>query len=142
MRWTESDLETLFAVLEALSDTNQEKSEKDTCKGAEAVDHDITNLRRSAGGEELVEFIRGSIGEANYPGSQKESFLFERTGIKGAQRQNEAEAKGGIFTEVSKLSDEEFTSFYIQGELRRCPGKTKPIPDDAEELLRDPNAFR
>ena len=140
MRWTESDLETLFAVLEALSDTNQEKSEKDTCKGAEAVDHDITNLRRSAGGEELVEFIRGSIGDANYPGSQKESFLFER--IKGAQRQNEAEAKGGIFAEVSKLSDEEFTSFYIQGELRRCPGKTKPIPDSAEELLRDPNAFR
>ena len=45
MRWTESDLETLFAVLEALSDTNQEKSEKDTCKGAEAVDHDITNRK-------------------------------------------------------------------------------------------------
>lgn len=142
MRWTESDLETLFAVLEALSDTNQEKSKKDTCKGTEAVDYNIANLRRSAGGEELVEFIRGSIGDANYPGSQKESFLFERTGIKGAQRQNEAEAKGGIFAEVSKLSDEEFTSFYIQGELRRCPGKTKPVPDDAEELLRDPNAFR
>lgn len=121
MRWTESDLETLFAVLEALPDTNQEKSKKDTCKCTEAVDHDITNLRRSAGGEELVEFIRGSIGDANYPGSQKESFLFERTGIKSAQRQNEAEAKDGIFAEVSKLSDEEFTSFYIQGELRRCP---------------------
>ena len=121
MRWTESDLETLFAVLEALPDTNQEKSEKDTCKGAEAVDHDITNLRRSAGGEELVEFIRGGIGDADYPRSLKESFLFERTGIKSAQRQNEAEAKGGIFAEVSKLSDEEFTSFYIQGELRRCP---------------------
>lgn len=141
MRWTESDLETLFAVLEALSDTNQEKSEKDTCKGAEAVDHDITNLRRSAGGEELVELIRGSIGDADHPGSQKERFLFERTGIKSAQRQNEAEAKGSIFAEVSKLSDEEFTSFYIQGELRRCPGKTKPVPDGAEELLRDPNAF-
>lgn len=142
MRWTESDLETLFAVLEALSDTNQEKSKKDTCKCTEAVDYNIANLRRSAGGEELVELIRGSIGDADYPGSQKESFLFERTGIKGAQRQNEAEAKGGIFAEVSKLSDEEFTSFYIQGELRRCPGKTKPVPDDAEELLRDPNAFR
>lgn len=101
--------------------SNQEKSEKDTCKGTEAVDHDITNLRRSAGGEELVELIRGSIGDADYPGSQKECFLFERTGIKSAQRQNEAEAKGGIFAEVSKLSDEEFTSFYIQGELRRCP---------------------
>ena len=87
--------------------SNQEKSEKDTCKGAEAVDHDITNLRRSAGGEELVEFIRGSIGDANYPGSQKESFLFERTGIKGAQRQNEAEAKGGIFTEVSSFTNKE-----------------------------------
>lgn len=142
MRWTESDLKTLFAVLEALSDTNQEKSKKDTCKGTEAVDYNIANLRRSAGGEELVEFIRGSIGDADYPGSQKESFLFERTGIKSAQRQNEAEAKGGIFAEVSKLSDEEFTSFYIQGELRRCPGKTKPVPDDAEELLCDPNAFR
>ena len=142
MRWTESDLETLFAVLEALLDTNQEKSKEDTCKCTEAVDYNIANLRRSAGGEELVEFIRGSIGDADHPGSQKESFLFERTGIKGAQRQNEAEAKGGIFAEVSKLSDEEFTSFYIQGELRRCPGKTKPVPDDAEELLRDPNAFR
>lgn len=129
-------------VSEAPADTNQEKSKKDTCKGAEAVDYNIANLRRSAGGEELVEFIRGSIGDADYPGSQKESFLFERTGIKSAQRQNEAEAKGGIFAEVSKLSDEEFTSFYIQGELRRCPGKTKPVPDDAEELLCDPNAFR
>lgn len=101
--------------------SNQEKSKKDTCKCTEAVDYNIANLRRSAGGEELVELIRGSIGDADYPGSQKESFLFERTGIKGAQRQNEAEAKGGIFAEVSKLSDEEFTSFYIQGELRRCP---------------------
>ena len=71
----------LFAVSEASANSNQEKSEKDTCKGAEAVDHDITNLRRSAGGE-LVELIRGSIGDADYPGSQKESFLFERTGIK------------------------------------------------------------
>ena len=129
-------------VSEAPADTNQEKSKKDTCKCTEAVDHNIANLRRSAGGEELVEFIRGSIGDADYPGSQKERFLFERIGIKSAQRQNEAEAKGGIFAEVSKLSDEEFTSFYIQGELRRCPGKTKPVPDDAEELLCDPNAFR
>lgn len=129
-------------VSEAPADTNQEKSKKDTCKCTEAVDYNIANLRRSAGGEELVELIRGSIGDADYPGSQKERFLFERTGIKGAQRQNEAEAKGGIFAEVSKLSDEEFTSFYIQGELRRCPGKTKPVPDGAEELLRDPNAFR
>ena len=84
MRWTESDLETLFAVLEALLDTNQEKSKEDTCKCTEAVDYNIANLRGSAGGEELVEFIRGSIGDADHPGSQKESFLFERTGIKGA----------------------------------------------------------
>lgn len=54
MRRTESDLETLFAVLEALSDTNQEKSKKDTCKCTEAVDYNIANLRGSAGGEELV----------------------------------------------------------------------------------------
>lgn len=121
MRWTESNLETLFAVLEALSDTNQEKSKKDTCKCTEAVDHNIANLRRSAGGEELVEFIRGGIGDADHPGNQKESFLFERTGIKSAHRQNEAEAKRRIFAEVSKLSDEEFTSFYIQGELSGCP---------------------
>lgn len=121
MRWTESDLETLFAVLEALSDTNQEKSKKDTCKCTEAVDHNIANLRRSAGGEELVEFIRGGIGDADHPGNQKESFLFERTGIKSAHRQNEAEAKSRIFAEVSKLSDEEFTSFYIQGELSGRP---------------------
>ena len=71
-------------VSEAPVDTNQEKSKEDTCKCTEAVDYNIANLRRSAGGEELVEFIRGSIGDANYPGSQKESFLFERTGIKGA----------------------------------------------------------
>ena len=129
-------------VSEAPADTNQEKSKKDTCKCTEAVDYNIANLRRSAGGEELVEFIRGSIGDADHPGNQKESFLFERTGIKSVHWQNEAEAKGGIFAEVSKLSDEEFTSFYIQGELRRCPGKTKPVPDDAEELLCDPNAFR
>ena len=111
----------LFAVSETSANSNQEKSEKDTCKGAEAVDHDITNLRRSAGGEELVEFIRGSIGDADHPGNQKESFLFERTGIKSVHWQNEAEAKSRIFAEVSKLSDEEFTSFYIQGELSGRP---------------------
>ena len=108
-------------VSEAPADTNQEKSEEDTCKCTEAVDYNIANLRRSAGGEELVEFIRGGIGDADHPGSQKERFLFERIGIKSAQRQNEAEAKGGIFAEVSKLSDEEFTSFYIQGELSGRP---------------------
>lgn len=114
-------LRGLFVVSEAPADTNQEKSKKDTCKCTEAVDYNIANLRGSAGGEELVEFIRGSIGDADHPGNQKESFLFERTGIKSAHRQNEAEAKSCIFAEVGKFSDEEFTSFYIQGELSGRP---------------------